>query len=80
MVLQCIGISYTSPAENYRFQGAGTPRKNVAMSSRVCMTHSEGPRTAESGLRLPNIYLAILWREILTIQAMSATNITHNVF
>ena len=29
---------------DYRFQGAGTPRKRVARLSRVCMTHSEEPR------------------------------------
>ncbi len=28
--------------------------KKVTKSSRVCMTHSEEPRVAESGLRLPN--------------------------
>ncbi len=31
-----------------------TQEKKVAGSSRVCMTHSEEPRAAESGLRLPN--------------------------
>ncbi len=51
-------ISYYSLAVDYRFQGAGTPRKKVARPSRVCMTprmtHSEESRAAESGLRLPN--------------------------
>ncbi len=47
-------MSYTSMAVDYRFQGAGTLRKDVAMSSHVGMTHSEEPRTAESGLRLPH--------------------------
>ncbi len=49
-----MGISYHSLAVDYRFQGAGTPRKNVAMSSRVCMSHTEEPGTAKSGPRPPN--------------------------
>ncbi len=48
------GISYHSLAVDYRFQRACTPRKRVARPSRVCMTHSDEPRAAESGLQLPN--------------------------
>ena len=36
------------------FQGAGTPRKNVGMSSCICMTDSDEPRTVESGLLVLN--------------------------
>ncbi len=39
-----MGILYTSLAVDYRSQGADTPRKKVARSSGVCMTHSEEPR------------------------------------
>ncbi len=51
MVQQYVDISYTSPAVDYRFQAAGTHRKNVVMSYCACMTYSE--ERAESGLRLP---------------------------
>ncbi len=53
-VYQCVGIFYTSLAVDYHFQGAGTHRKNVAMSSRACIIHSEEPRMTERGLQLLN--------------------------
>ncbi len=59
-----MGISYTFLVVDCRFQGAGTPRKKVAMSSCVCMTHSEEPSRANI---IPIIHLAILRPEILPI-------------
>ncbi len=44
MVEQCVGLSYTSPAVDYRFHRVGTPRKKVARSSHICMPRSEEPR------------------------------------
>ncbi len=62
------GKSCTPLAVNYRFQGTGTLRKKMTScsSSRICMTHSEGPR-AVFGSRMN---LAILWREIPSIPAV----------
>ena len=54
MMYECVGISSTSLAMDYHFQRAGIPKKNMPMSSRICMTYSEEPRTADNGLRLPN--------------------------
>ncbi len=65
-------MPYHSLTGDYRFQGAGTPRKNMARSSHVCVTHSEEPRAARprvvfASRMKPSIHLVTLWREILPI-------------
>ncbi len=79
-----------SLAGDYRFQGAGTPRKKVARPSRVCRTHSEEPRAAKrpEWYSAPEwnrvcIHLAILWREILPIaiehlECVKTFNVVHD--
>ncbi len=64
IVQQCVGKRCTSLSVDSR-----TPRKKGTRSSRICMTHSEEPRAAESGLRLPNeIDYLFLFIDLFTLR------------